>query len=659
MVKKKFVMGIGAVILSMAIILGIKEGIKIFVAGSTEETQISQDKYEEQDSKILETSGKLDEEYDAATQTSTLESDITYEEQDSKILETASKLGGEYDAATKTLTLKSDITLTEIVSVENSEALTIDMNGKKITGGRIDVNNDTNAPVTFVGKGTIEESRIEKEGAGKLTLNGDIVYKNTKEYVLALGAGTTVIRKGTFYSSEKGIILAVDDWDSPPALLYIKGGIFYGDISLGNNRTYIQKGTIDGTVCCYDVAVYIKGGTIKKGIYASGEDDGRSSIYISGGKILDQIVMDNGYGGKLEISGGTIKSGKSAVIKTNVFEMQEYFYANIKITGGKIISTKENGYGIKAVNTEIVMKGGTIENTTKKGKIGIYSVRYNDKRKSAQVKNADKVTVEGFETDIKNDYKKNYCGENVTYSIDENGTLTISGKGDMFKSMGFFEKDDYQFANKIKNVVVEEGVTGVGGFGSCENIKSVTLPSSVKKIYDDAFRSCSSLEKITMKDGVESIGSLAFNNDIALKEINIPDTVTEIDHQAFGFCNNLQKIHLSNKLTKICYTLFWECDSLESIELPDSVKTISDSAFDNCDKLSNVKLPSKLKKIEKYAFRECVSLKEIKIPSTVKKIGKSAFENCKNLETVEMELSKDAVVDNTAFDNTPYGDKVK
>ena len=57
--KKKFVMGIGAVILSMAIIFGIKEGIKIFVAGSTEETQISQDKYEEQDSKILETASKL------------------------------------------------------------------------------------------------------------------------------------------------------------------------------------------------------------------------------------------------------------------------------------------------------------------------------------------------------------------------------------------------------------------------------------------------------------------------------------------------------------------------------------------------------------------------------------------------------------------------
>ena len=511
MIKRKLMKGLGAGILCMAIVSGINEGIKVYAAGSTEETQLSQEASKESNSGILETAGKL---------------------------------GGEYDAATKTLTLKSDITLKESVSVENSEALTIDMNGKKITGGGLSINNDTKAPVTFVGKGTIKESQISKYGQGKLTLNGDIVYKNTKDYVLLSKEGTTVIKKGTFYSKKTSILWTDFNWDSVNSYLYVKGGTFHGNISLSNNATYIQKGTIDGKVCIYGGKLYVKGGTLNKGVYLGGDDEASSNIYISGGKILDQIVLDNSYGGNLEISGGVIKSGKSAVIQSNVLPSEQNNYSNIKITGGRIISTKENGYGIKAINTEIVIKGGSIENTTKKGKAGVYSVRYNKNRKNVQVKNAKKVTIKGFKSDVKNQYKKNYCGNNVKYSINAKGTLTISGKGDMFADSTLFANiDNGKFKDKIKKVVVKEGVTGVGGFAGCNKIKSVTLPSSVKKIYVSAFSDCISLEKITMKDGVESIGVYAFFGAKALKEINMPDTVTEVGNQAFSYCTKLQKVH--------------------------------------------------------------------------------------------------------------------
>ena len=56
-------------------------------------------------------------------------------------------------------------------------------------------------------------------------------------------------------------------------------------------------------------------------------------------------------------------------------------HANIQIKGGTIISTRKNGYGIKAINTMITLSGGLIKNTTKTGAVAVYNIHYNNKIK--------------------------------------------------------------------------------------------------------------------------------------------------------------------------------------------------------------------------------------------------------------------------------------
>lgn len=577
--------------------------------------------------------------------------------ENSAILEIAKKLGGTYDASTKTLTLKSNIKLKKSVTIEVSEPLTIDMNGKRITGGELVIHNKKKAPVTFVGTGTIKDSTILKYGKGKLSLDGNIVYKNTKDSVLKLYVGTTVIRDGKFYSGKTSAVYAYYDWNVEyGSYLYIKGGTFHGDMVLANSGTYIQKGTMNGMVYVRSTRVYVKGGTLNKGLdigeYA---DYSGSSVYISGGKIMDQILMDCWEGSDLEISGGIVQSEKSAVIQSNITETEQIGHPDIKIIGGEIISTAENGYGIQAVNTEIMVTGGSIQNTTGKGKTGIYSVRYNQNRKNVQMTNPDNVTIKGFESDVENDYKENYCGKNVTYRIDSEGILTISGTGEMFSDWSQFSQiDNGKFHKKIKKVVVEDGVTAVGGFSSCDKIESVSLPSSVKEIYGSAFSDCTSLQKVTMQSGIKSIGNYAFFHCYSLKEFHMPDTVTQTGAQLFDYCIKLETVHLSTELKTLQSSMFSHCKSLKSIEIPDGVTTIPYGFCYGCKSLTNVKLPSMLEKIEAVAFISCINLKEIKIPSTVKEIGRSAFKNCKKLTIVDMNLSKDAVIDRTAFANTPY-----
>ncbi len=589
-----------------------------------------------------------------STTNQTVPKSATTQTSNNNMSKTARALGGIYNAKTNTITLKSNTKLSKNVKINNNKSLTLNMNGKKITGGSITINNASKAPVIIKGHGKIINCQIFKWGSGKLTLDGDITYKHSSEDILLLREGTTVIRNGNFYCTAKNKDILWSDYlyEYDQTYLYIKGGNFHGDIYLSNCATYIKKGTLDGKIYLYCGGLYIQGGTIQKGIYDTSDDDSSFKIDISGGKILDQIVLH--YGNELIMSGGIIQSDQDAVIQSDMPEGDEYSHGDIRIQGGTIISAKENGYGIKAVNTEIELSGGTIKNTTAKGNTAVYSVRYNNNVKDINVKKNDAVSFISFQSDLNNLYKENYCGENVQYHLDDNGTLTISGTGDMFTSIDFGSMDHEKLEKKIKIVMIEEGVTAVGGFDFCSHLKSVSLPSSLKTIYHLAFYHCTALESVTMKSGLEKIGSIAFMDDHQLKEINIPDTVTTIGEQAFDSCYKLEKVHLSNNLNELTDFMFHHCYNLKSVEIPDTITEIPYGAFYGCTKLASVKLPANLKKINATAFISCVNLTEIEIPSTVKEIGRSAFKNCRKLETVNMTISEDMVIHKSAFKDTPY-----
>ena len=121
------------------------------------------------------------------------------------------------------------------------------------------------------------------------------------------------------------------------------------------------------------------------------------------------------------------------------------------------------------------------------------------------------------------------CGENVTWTLSDDGTLTISGTGDM---------EDYSYGNyspvernqSIKSVVIENGVTSIGNMMVyyTTSLKSVTIPDSVTSIGNTAFAYCWGLKGITIPDSVKSIGSLAFYDCNDLTNITIPNSVIVI-----------------------------------------------------------------------------------------------------------------------------------
>ena len=104
------------------------------------------------------------------------------------------------------------------------------------------------------------------------------------------------------------------------------------------------------------------------------------------------------------------------------------------------------------------------------------------------------------------------CGDSVTYELDENGLLVISGSGDMDKYGGIVSCPWAEQREDIKTVIIKKGVTSIGefAFASCTNLTAITIPDSVTSIGIDAFSECISMTAITIPDSVTSIGEAAF-----------------------------------------------------------------------------------------------------------------------------------------------------
>ena len=138
------------------------------------------------------------------------------------------------------------------------------------------------------------------------------------------------------------------------------------------------------------------------------------------------------------------------------------------------------------------------------------------------------------------------CGSNLTWTLDDEGTLTISGTGDMWDYTDIDNRLPWRNSN-VKHVVIESGVTSIGtyAFYFCKSLTSIEIPDSVTSIGEGAFRNYSRLTSIVIPDSVTSIGGDAFMNCTGLTSVVIGNGVTSIGRYAFYNCRSLTSIKYS------------------------------------------------------------------------------------------------------------------
>lgn len=234
------------------------------------------------------------------------------------------------------------------------------------------------------------------------------------------------------------------------------------------------------------------------------------------------------------------------------------------------------------------------------------------------------------------------CGESLKWTLDNTGTLVISGKGDM---RDWAAAPWHEYNDSIQMIQIENGVTSIGAraFSACKSLEHVQIPGSVTVIERYAFWNCVSLKSVQIPDSVTTIGEEAFWNCKSLKDVHIPKSVTSIGRNAFADCSSLKTAgpigsgnfdYQFGWTEKIPAYAFAGCRNLKEAIIPSSVTSIENRAFLNCNSLKDIHIPNSVTSIGESAFSDCTSLESIEIPENIISLGNLAFSNCIKLRHV-------------------------
>ena len=172
--------------------------------------------------------------------------------------------------------------------------------------------------------------------------------------------------------------------------------------------------------------------------------------------------------------------------------------------------------------------------------------------------------------------------DNLTWTLDADGTLTISGTGTMKDYDNGDNPSPVCNNSNVKKVVIEDGVTNIGNwaFSECSSLTSITIPESVTSIGASAFYDTPWLtNKQKENNSLVIVNGILIDGTTCSGEVTIPDGVTSIGNSAFYDCSSMTSISIPKSVTSIGDFAFFNCSSLTSIEIPSSVTSIGESTF--------------------------------------------------------------------------------
>lgn len=232
------------------------------------------------------------------------------------------------------------------------------------------------------------------------------------------------------------------------------------------------------------------------------------------------------------------------------------------------------------------------------------------------------------------------CGANITWTLDTDGVLTLSGTGQTDVYPASYDPPWYRNAYDVKKVIIEEGIEWIQSrvFLDCKNLEEVYLPSSLIRMDSGAFKNCNSVKKVYIAD-LTSYLNMYVNEDYylgngkaelyvggnSIKELIIPDGVTEIK-QLSGY-SNIERVVIPQSVTKICLGAFDECYNLKEVVIEGNPEMYC--AFRYCP-LKSVTAPN-LDKSKMYAFQD-FALSTSGHKTTSVKISWPKFSNIEKIE---------------------------
>ena len=172
----------------------------------------------------------------------------------------------------------------------------------------------------------------------------------------------------------------------------------------------------------------------------------------------------------------------------------------------------------------------------------------------------------------------------------------------------------FSLCENLNSITWQDGVTDIGdyAFQNANKLKEIDL-TGIVNIGNYAFNPDSSqpsngVYKATFSEGLKTIGNFAFADSPLMGDqgtVTLPSTVTAIGQQAFKGCKNITKINIPGGVEVISSGAFRECSALVEVTIGEGVKTISSAAFMLCSNLDSITIPASVTSIADSALSSC------------------------------------------------------
>lgn len=237
-------------------------------------------------------------------------------------------------------------------------------------------------------------------------------------------------------------------------------------------------------------------------------------------------------------------------------------------------------------------------------------------------------------------------GDEAFYYCFKVSTLTFEEEGQM-ASRKVLDEDGNEITQYYFDATKSCGVESIGkdAFYNCRE-KELVLPSTLRKIDDDAFRNNLSLATLDLSHIHTDLvfGDRVFNLCTGLKSINFTENVGYMPvASVFYKCTNIASIYVdesNNYYSSDADGVLYNKDKSEISYYPDALHI-------------DYQIPASVKKIGGGVFQGKTNISSIVIPKTVEEIGVNAFDSCTTLKSVVFETGagNPLVIGDSAFYN--------
>lgn len=220
----------------------------------------------------------------------------------------------------------------------------------------------------------------------------------------------------------------------------------------------------------------------------------------------------------------------------------------------------------------------------------------------------------------------------VSYSGNDSNPFLVSEKAHLSFSEGGYPSEILIYERGTGHSEVTDIPRNV--FANMkDNLQSVTIASTVKKISANAFRATTGISELhisSLEDWMTILFANYNANPLYTHDLTREDA--ELTQIYLGQ-EPLEYVTIPGELTVIPSYCF-RGSNIETVSMEDGIQKIESYAFADCYDLNQVTLSNNLLTIKKGTFQNCTDLESIEIPASVKKIEEGAFEGCENLTRV-------------------------